>query len=382
MSHLFLQSSVKTSTNYRELKHQKHEFKRPPLRSIENVYYDSDFQTSNCKPSYGTNISKYANISSKHNESSYNIPPRRYPSYQSNYDKTSNTYHPTINYSSSSNPSYLEKDKKKAVFVLTHPITNYRQSFNSSKAASSNDNVVLSTTSYYSSTKQTPKANVTLIQDNSIEKVDNSDSTFYYNPSTNFSTPDKTSKARTKKPEIYDSILEKYKPDPNFAFNEKRVDEKDISIAALKQLANNHAPYTDDESPETDQSKDLNSSSAFPNQENDFLHENEKEEDSLPPILNTETKSKLNDPVIISTSENKVINLTEKLAKFRNTISIVRKTEEDYGDLLKSDEELAKEKEDINNSKDQEAINLSEPSLIFNDQQNSVDQENLNEEGE
>lgn len=76
--------------------------------------------------------------------------------------------------------------------------------------------------------------------------------------------------------------------------------------------------------------------------------------------------------IIISNGNKKMINLSEKLERFRSTISIVRKTEEDFGDLLKSedddDETSSIKPSNSSELKDMQAEALSEPSIFFNDQ--------------
>ncbi|OHS96758.1 hypothetical protein TRFO_37010 [Tritrichomonas foetus] len=74
------------------------------------------------------------------------------------------------------------------------------------------------------------------------------------------------------------------------------------------------------------------------------------------------------DSVILKDGNNKVIDLNEKLAKFRQTIRIVRKTEEDFGSFLKSDDGGKPNNEDEKETNDVKEMD-SEPSLIFNDQQ-------------
>lgn len=95
---------------------------------------------------------------------------------------------------------------------------------------------------------------------------------------------------------------------------------------------------------------------------------------------------KYDEAIIISNGNKKMINLSEKLEKFRSTINIVRKTEEDFGDLLKSeedDEETSSVKPNtLSEIKELPAEALSEPSLIFNDQLQEEDDRNKNENNE
>ena len=70
----------------------------------------------------------------------------------------------------------------------------------------------------------------------------------------------------------------------------------------------------------------------------------------------------------------------------KSTINIVRKTEEDFGDLLKSeedDEDTSSVKPNtLSEIKELPAEALSEPSLIFNDQLQEEDDRNKNENNE
>lgn len=80
---------------------------------------------------------------------------------------------------------------------------------------------------------------------------------------------------------------------------------------------------------------------------------------------------KSDEAVIYSNGNKKLINLSEKLEKFRSTINIVRKTEEDFGDLLKSeddDDETSSMKPSNSSELKELPTEVSEPSLIFNDQ--------------
>ena len=71
--------------------------------------------------------------------------------------------------------------------------------------------------------------------------------------------------------------------------------------------------------------------------------------------------------VVFKDNNNKVIDLNEKLAKFRQTISIVKKTEEEYSPYFKSENE--KPKQNDTNEKPKENAepkeNESEPSLVL-----------------
>lgn len=74
-------------------------------------------------------------------------------------------------------------------------------------------------------------------------------------------------------------------------------------------------------------------------------------------------------PVLLKDENNEPLDIQAKLAKFRETISLVKKTEEDYGEWF------PQEKTDLPKNKPKESLNeannemLSEPSLIFADQE-------------
>lgn len=120
-----------------------------------------------------------------------------------------------------------------------------------------------------------------------------------------------------------------------------------------------------------DSKYDRDSFTSFHLHQNNDVNDNSFNDEVI--TIDIPKKKERVDPIPIPDTNENGIDLQAKLAKFRQTISLVRKTEEDYGDMFpqekKTEDNTEKEGDELT-LKDANNDMLSEPSLIFADSPN------------
>lgn len=256
------------------------------------------------------------------------------------------------NYKQYRNDDYDQKDSSQTDLNQNYDIQKSSQpNYNTSQFNLNNNDNGNTITSYYS--KSNPSSDTSYKNNFSFNNSNNS-SIFNNDSKTNYSFNSSTNNTN--------SITTNN--------NENELDDDDFLTKLKKSISSSVSGENSNQQPKYDR----DSFTSFHMLKNENNTNNRTYEEEAITIDIPKKKEKV-DSLSVQNGNDNGLDLQAKLAKFRQTISLVRKTEEDYGDMFpqeKSKTENNNDDKDGDQSilKDTTNDMLSEPSLIFADSQN------------